>query len=344
MAIGFILSANIISGRVFPFIKQLIGYCHIKQKNMSKKPERKNYNLTYAALKQKADDIVNSIRRDNAEFATRMVTPETVTGFEGKIQDFDDVPTDKELLADISIATEAKDQGRAGMLTKIRTIRTMAGNKYGERDAKYGKYGFENLTTQSDEKLCRMAKRVSRTANANIAELATEGLTEAFLTELDAIVKKFDDDIDNKVTAEKNRDIITQERIAKGNLVYKELVRLTNTGKDLWAATDEAKYNDYVIYDTPSGNKPPANTGSLVGMVTDGDKVPVEGVLLNLSDTELTAHSDTDGSYSFEEIPLGTYTLTATKEGYNDYVIEGIAISEEETFSLDIDLTLDVSA
>jgi len=61
-----------------------------------------------------------------------------------------------------------------------------------------------------------------------------------------------------------------------------------------------------------------------------------------LSDTELTAHSDTDGSYSFEEIPLGTYTLTATKEGFNDYVIEGVAISEEETFSLDIDLVLDV--
>jgi len=63
----------------------------------------------------------------------------------------------------------------------------------------------------------------------------------------------FDTAIDVKQDAVKNRDIKTQDRIIKGNAVFKEITRLCNSGKSLFVNTDEAKYNDYVIHNTPSG-------------------------------------------------------------------------------------------
>jgi hypothetical protein len=38
-----------------------------------------------------------------------------------------------------------------------------------------------------------------------------------------------------------------------GNVLYAELVKLCNTGKDIFYSLNEAKYNDYVIYNTPTG-------------------------------------------------------------------------------------------
>lgn len=39
--------------------------------------------------------------------------------------------------------------------------------------------------------------------------------------------------------------------------IYNTLVKYTNTGQSIWASSNVAKYNDYVIYNTPSGTDDP---------------------------------------------------------------------------------------
>ena len=83
------------------------------------------------------------------------------------------------------------------------------------------------------------------------ADLASEGLTQEKIDNINNLDAIFEDAIDNQLSAVGARDISAQDRILKGNLIYKETLRLCNIGKDLFFKTDPARYNDYIIYDAP---------------------------------------------------------------------------------------------
>jgi hypothetical protein len=213
----------------------------------------RDYRFSDGFLKQKADDIAGSVERDIAQFTDRGVTAATITTFQITISSFDNTQTDIELQGAVSVTTDAKNVIAGTLKTAIRAVRTMAQNKLGETNAYYRSFGFGGMDKLPDEQLYRLGRRVAREATAQIAQLASEGLTTTMITNLSAVIISFDSSIDAQESAIKNRDVKTQERIEKGNMLYKEVTRLCNTGKDIWATLDEAKYNDFVIYDTPSG-------------------------------------------------------------------------------------------
>ncbi|WP_281323616.1 hypothetical protein [Flavobacterium sp. IMCC34518] len=43
------------------------------------------------------------------------------------------------------------------------------------------------------------------------------------------------------------------QSVNAGNTIYKTLIQYTTTGLSIWETTDIAKYNDYVVYNTVSG-------------------------------------------------------------------------------------------
>ena len=45
-----------------------------------------------------------------------------------------------------------------------------------------------------------------------------------------------------------NRDNAAKERVEKANELYALLTRYCEIGKSIWYETNEAKYNDYIIY------------------------------------------------------------------------------------------------
>jgi hypothetical protein len=86
-----------------------------------------------------------------------------------------------------------------------------------------------------------------------LPQLRTTELTQDFLDTLEKNILTFDDAIDAQIASIRNRDIAVEERVGEGNVLYAELVKLCNTGKDIFYSINEAKYNDYVIYNTPTG-------------------------------------------------------------------------------------------
>ena len=52
-----------------------------------------------------------------------------------------------------------------------------------------------------------------------------------------------------------DRDIAVENRIETGNTIYKEMVLLCDIGKDIWAETDLAKYENYAIYESNNDQK-----------------------------------------------------------------------------------------
>ena len=47
-----------------------------------------------------------------------------------------------------------------------------------------------------------------------------------------------------------------EDRVEAGNTIYTTLVKYTSIGLSIWETSDVAKYNDYVIYNTATGEMP----------------------------------------------------------------------------------------
>ncbi|MGA3206016.1 MAG: carboxypeptidase regulatory-like domain-containing protein, partial [Bryobacteraceae bacterium] len=73
--------------------------------------------------------------------------------------------------------------------------------------------------------------------------------------------------------------------------------------------------------------------GGILGTITDatGASVAAAKVTATNTDTGLVRESitDTDGNYSFSELPLGNYSITATKEGFRTQTATNIVVEVE---------------
>ena len=217
---------------------------------MAKPQETRHYGMADADLKQMADNLIDSIERDAADFVTRNITSGRVKAFAELITTFDDSSTDEELQGQLSADVISKDDLAENIRKAIRQIRNMAEIQYQGR-GKYKTFGFEDMANFSDSDLHRMTKRVLRMANTLMPELAVQGLTGAQITALDQMNQDLDAAIDTVASSSETRDIATQDRIEKGNALWEEMGTLASIGQSLYADTNEAKYNDYVLVDGP---------------------------------------------------------------------------------------------
>lgn len=76
------------------------------------------------------------------------------------------------------------------------------------------------------------------------------------------------------------------------------------------------------------------NTGAVQGVVLDPEQVPIAGVQVGLADTERTATTDGDGTFTLSNVEPGTHTIYAQKLGFESVgkridVVAGDAITVE---------------
>lgn len=94
---------------------------------------------------------------------------------------------------------------------------------------------------------------MSGTAEKYLTELSEEGLTSdkinTLITQRDAL----DLAIDAQAQGISDRDVAAEGRVEALNILYQLLTKYAGIGQDIFYETNEAKYNDYIIYDTPSG-------------------------------------------------------------------------------------------
>ncbi len=224
---------------------------------MSKNELIRDYTIGDDEVWQQADSLVQSMQRDATDFAARMVDATRIAEITTLSTQFKNLPTDPELLGIISTATEIKDATALQLRQKISSVRNMAETKFGN-NGKFRTFDFGELSRLPDSDLYRTAKRVVRVGTSFLADLASEGLTAAMLTQITTLATTLDTNIDTMEAAVENRDIKTQERVTVGNSLWAAMVKYANVGKSLYEFTDEAKYNDYVL--TPSAAPTPPAT------------------------------------------------------------------------------------
>lgn len=248
------------------------------------------------------------------------------------------MPTDAELIGDKIGKTEAKAAKARELRESISDIVNRVGLKFGKGSWQYRKIQVGELARLNDSELCRKGKATARTATWYIDEAANMGLTQELLDKLNIITQEFDELIDLQHDAVKERDISTQERRLKANELYIKLMHISETGKAAYMSKNEAKYNDYVIYNTASGKRIAKGFGILTGIVSGKDDILLHGATVKAEGTELTATSIENGEYIINDIPVGTYSFIASAEGYKSSVINNIEITDCDSKEIDFEL------
>src|ERR1700722_15713990 len=82
-----------------------------------------------------------------------------------------------------------------------------------------------------------------------------------------------------------------------------------------------------------------AQTGSIVGTVTDSSGAVVQGADVTVRNTATNethkATSSASGSYSISELPIGPYEVTARKEGFKLFRLPSIELSVAQALTVD---------
>ena len=220
---------------------------------MKKPIVSRNYKLADAVLKQKADEFVGLMERDKPEFEDRGLDDAGRINFNNAIQAVNELISDETFEASKIGKTATKDAARRALEKSMRTIFNMAANKYGSRSAEYRAFGEADISNQSDSEIFRTSKVMALAAKEKLADLKSEGFSQIKLDDLTAQGITLDESIDALAKAISDRDEATESRIETLNSLYALLIKHAGTGQDIFYETNEAKYNDYVIYDTPSG-------------------------------------------------------------------------------------------
>ena len=228
---------------------------------MKKNQVTRNFKLTDAVLKQKADEMITLIDRDLIEFTDRGYNAAKKTELTTARNTVDNFPNDEQLEAVKIDLTEQKDAARKALEKTMRSIFNRAENVFGQQSAKYKEFGNAEISQQSDAEIVRVAKIMSLTAEKYLDELADEGLTTEKINTLITQRDILDLAIDAQAQGISDRDVATESRIEALNTLYQLLIKYAGIGQDIFYETNEAKYNDYLIYDTPSGlpEVPPVN-------------------------------------------------------------------------------------
>ena len=217
-----------------------------------KRVVKRKYSFADSWLIKLSNNIRQFILRDITEFAGYNVDAAAMTTFGNETNDFEEFETDEEFAGVQSEATEVKDAAAEEVRVGIREIMTRVESKNKPNTGRYRRFGVKGLDDMDDSSLLGCGRRVVRVATTVLADYTDVGLTAAIVTDLATKCQTLEDKLDVQADAIADRDIATEDRIEMGNALYEKLMNYCSFGQQIWVATDEAKYNDYVIY-TSSG-------------------------------------------------------------------------------------------
>ncbi len=215
-----------------------------------KKEVTRDYSFSDSHLVTTAYEKQGFIDRDIAEFATYNIDAAVSLAFKTDTIAFQSFRTDEDLLGIQEDKTAEKETAAEELKTPIRIVMSHVDLKYDVNSARYKRFGTIGMDEMDDEHLLICGTRVVSVATDTLADFASVGLTQAMIDDVEAKTDNYKAKLKAQADAVAERDIFTEDRIEMGNALYKKMSDYCEVGKSIWLETDEAKYNDYVIYDS----------------------------------------------------------------------------------------------
>src|SRR5579871_97096 len=187
------------------------------------------------------------------------------------------------------------------------------------------KFTLSELKRLKDGLLSLICTNIRDAAQANLASLATAGVTAATLTDFQTAI----DSYANKATSPRNavsqRSVYSQAlnnffAIADG-IVKKQL--------DKWAVQFKADNIDF--YNGYKSNRkivdPGTSATQIAGdIISANNNLPVQGATVQLVGTSITGSTDADGNFVLKSVAIGPQSIKITKPGFADAIIDNIIV------------------
>jgi len=222
---------------------------------MKKQASNRQYNFPDADLYIQCMEKIKFAHRDIKNFEQYSYSKSRLSGFLNQCKKFRALPDDDELLGDQMVLTEKKKDASEKLKAAIRSIMTRVEMKYNNRTGRYRKFGTSKMGDMSDAQLLFCGRRVIRVARAQMDFLSDVGLSEKNIQRVVDSAQVFENALNFQQDKVSDRDIAVEHRVELGNKLYNEFIVLCNIGKDIWAETDFAKYENYVIYESNNDQK-----------------------------------------------------------------------------------------
>lgn len=229
---------------------------------MKKQKVNRKYNFPDADLYQMCMDAIRLAKRDMEQFKGYEYDAHRLKGFHSRCLKFVEGPDDDELLGDQMVVTDKKYESAEKVRHQIRSVMTRVRAKFSNRTGRYRKFGTQKIGDMTDAQLLFCGRRVIRVARAQWPFLEETGLNETHLKRLADACKAFETAMNIQQDKVADRDIAVEARIDVGNVLYDEMIRVCDIGKDIWAETDRAKYDAYCIYESNNEQKKIAKGGA----------------------------------------------------------------------------------
>jgi hypothetical protein len=220
---------------------------------MKKSGAKPVFHFTIDRLAGEMRTKIGYIKRDMERFSGYGTTESDISAVEADIVLFENMPTDKELEGSQIQATQEKDAAAAILREAISEVMIRTESKWGKKSGRYKMYGINGISVLDGWNLSSSAHRVHRVAGAQLADLAEKGLTEEMLRNVISTKDSYVQKLEAQEDAIANRDIATEDRIELANSIYSRVSKWCKLGMSIWQGSNEAKYNDYVLYGTTSG-------------------------------------------------------------------------------------------
>lgn len=214
----------------------------------------RRYNFSDADLIQAATQQLRLIARDAVEFAEYNFGTAKQAEYEAALSVFSNFPADTILEANKMVFTERKNETRKKLESSIRDVQFIAKLAFQNKPAYIKPFGNAYLTKQTDNELIGTYRNVQKSIDKYQQQLADFGLSAIKISLLEQSYLDFQNAFSEMDDAIKERDISTNDRIEAANKLYNLYSIYAQLGQHIWAEKNEAKYNDYIIYDTPSSN------------------------------------------------------------------------------------------
>lgn len=273
-------------------------------------------------------------------------TVTTINAFKTALDEFKDkITTIKEVAQQKDMATtgaSADKKARKQNLSRIASA--VAGAIYAYAAATDNntlkqevKFTNSDLLRTKDAMLAPRCQNIHDLGTANLAALADYGINAARLTELQNAIDAYAE------SAPKPRAAINTRAAKTATLpqLFAEADAILAERMDTFIGLFAAANPDFVTT-YQSARKildPPTTATQLKGTVTNqSDGAPVADATITIIETTQTANTDSDGNYLIKPVAIGTYTITATKTGFNNFQKTGVEVKLGQVNSLDVEL------
>lgn len=213
-----------------------------------------SFSMSAEQMIAKARSVKSALERDLTELAPYGVTMQEITAFNTQIDDADALPNDDILQWYWTEAIAARDAKAAEIRTLLGGMVARVENKYGVRTSLIKVMRCNDLARKNAEALKETCQNSIVVLTERLAELASEGLTQAMIDSIGVLRDELlvlMDDVTEKVRVRTEGTVTRTDAL---NALYLKLVGYCKYGKLVWEKVNESKYADYVIYD--EGNVP----------------------------------------------------------------------------------------